>query len=182
MILHDFNQKLEYSLGTREVFDIQLLKAIITNCDNIVKTDENLDRQGVDYIATLRRGAEVYIDAKTRECGASKYWKYGEPELALEIYSAIPDVCTRGKVGWTLNEASNVDLILYTFDRSDTNKYYLLPFQHLRLAFVQNFHEWCKKYIIKKQYNKQWVSEAVFVPASVVLDAINKIMQGQINY
>lgn len=172
-MMHDFYEKLEYSLGEQEQFDIGLLRHIIPGCQSVTKTNVETDRSGIDYIATLRRGAQINIDAKTRERGASRFWTHGEPELALEIWSVV-----NIKTGWTLDEKSNVDYILYTFDRADTNKFYFLPFQLLRSAFVNNYDNWRSTYIVKKQRNYSWTSEAVFVPASVVLSEINRQMTG----
>ena len=172
---HDFRQKLAFSLGERERFDISHISKAISKCKEVKKTDAELDRAGVDYIATLEDGARIGIDAKAREKGASRYWKHGEPELALEIWS----VCGIKK-GWTLSTRSNVDMILYTFDKADCNKFYLLPFQQLRMAFERNGKQWCEKYSRKKQQSNKgaWQSEAVFVPASVVIKAVSDTFTG----
>lgn len=175
---HDFNAKLAFSLGGREKFDLTVLKRAIVGCVTIEKTDTETDKEGVDYIATLRRGAKVLIDAKAREKGASRYWKHGEPELALEKWSVCPTEWHSGKAGWTLNESSNVDLILYTFDREDSANFYLLPFQQLRIAFVENIMRWQTEYQVKRQNSGSWQSEAVFVPASVVIKAVTEQMKG----
>ena len=183
----DFNEKLEFSLGAHEDFDIGILQRIFKFAD-IKKTDEETDRKtGVDYIATLRKGGTVNIDAKTREPGASKFWKFNpnqEPELALEIWSAKPVDGNKGKAGWTLDESSNVDYILYTFDKSDTNKFYFIPLQLLRISYLEHYNEWNAKYKHGKQYTTKsgsgWHSECIFVPASVILSEINKHMQGEL--
>lgn len=180
-MIHDFQQNLEYSLGAQEKFDINILKKIF-NIDDIQKTTVEVDKTGIDYIATLRRGGTINIDAKTRKPGASKFWDYGEPDLALEIYSSIPDGSYPGKIGWTLNEASEVDYVLYTFDKSDSDKFYFLPFQLLRNGFRQRYNEWTKKYFKKYQPNKGYLSQAVFVPASVVIAEINRQMTGTAHY
>lgn len=177
-MIHDFKQKLEYSLGERQAFDIDILKDCFFNCVEVKKTDSTMDRQGIDYVAKLSGNALINIDAKTREKGASKYWRYNEPELALETWSVIPTQTNVGKYGWTVSDSSQVDYILYTFDKSDTDKFYLLPFQLLRTSFIKNKNIWCNKYVRKKQYSRGWQSEAVFVPASVVISEINKLMTG----
>lgn len=176
--MHDFQENLEFSLGEREKFDISLLREIISGCTDIRKTDVETDRIGVDYVAYLRKGAQVLIDAKTRKPGASKYWKHNEPELALEIWSVCPNPSCEGKTGWTLNENSPVDMILYTFDEQDSRKFFLLPFQFLRMAFRRNYSNWVNKYGTRIERNKAWTSEAVFVPASVVLNALTEEMYG----
>ena len=69
--------------------DIAKIKNYFPNCSEVVRAKIDDDKQGIDYIATLKGGAQIFIDAKTREKGASCYWKHGEPELALEIYSSV---------------------------------------------------------------------------------------------
>lgn len=179
---YDFLERLEFSQGSKINFDTQLIKNIIPNCIEVNKTDVSLDKTGIDYIAKLRGGAEIGIDVKTREKGASRFWKYGEAELALEIWSVCPDENNNfnGKKGWTLSENSNVDLILYTFDAKDCEKFYLLPFQHLRTAFLKNGKSWIKQFQSKKQYSNSWQSAAVFVPASIVLEAVKNEMFGNV--
>lgn len=160
---------------------MRLLTGAINKCVDIIKTDVDTDKNGgYDYDATLQDGAHVYIDAKAREKGASRYWKNGEPELALELWSVVPENGRPGKIGWTLSTKSDVDLILYTFDKADSDMYYLLPFQPLRMAFQKNGPEWVKAYGKKKQTSNggQWKSAACFVPASVVLNAVMEQMSG----
>ena len=177
-MIHSFTDKLEYSMGEREKFDIQLLRQAICGCVGIKKTDTETDKTGIDYIATLRGGAQVFIDAKTREPGARRYWR-DEPELALEKWSVVPTPQNHGKTGWTLSEESPVDMILYTFDKSDCDRFFILPFQHLRMAFVHNVKAWERMYPWKQQRSGSWRSEAMFVPASVVLDAVMREMTGK---
>lgn len=171
--MNGWKEKLEYSLGQQQDFDFQLLKQHIPRCVSIRKTDTEQDKSGVDYVATLANGAEIFIDAKTRMAGSSKFWKNNEAELALEVWSVV-----NKKVGWTLNTASNVDYILYTFDKSDWNKYYFLPFQLLRKAFYEKGAAWKEKYKQREQWSDGWKSAAIFVPASVVLNAIQETMTG----
>jgi len=181
---HGFLERLQFSRGVREASDIETLKRIIPGCISVKKTTTEQDKEGVDYIATLRRGTEIYIDAKTREKNASRWWKHGEPELACEIWSVMPG----GKfntpkehaiTGWTLSESKKTDLILYTFDESDCQECFIIGFQHLRMAFIQHFAEWKKRFKVKNQtsYNGsiKWESSAVFVPVSHVLNAICEV-------
>lgn len=173
--MNNFVEKLQYSLGKQQTFDIAFLKNHIPNCREITKTNLEQDRAGVDYVATLDGGAKIFIDAKTREKGCSRYWKFGEPELALEIYS----VCEKKKLGWTLSDSTNVDYILYTFDKSDTDDYFFLPFQLLRKIFWENGKDWVGRFGYKIQKSDSWHSWAVFVPASVVLATLTNSMKGK---
>ncbi len=131
--------------------------------------------------SSLRRGAEINIDAKTREQGCSEYWKHGEPEFAPEIWSVMPGgkfniSRERSKAGWTLNEANKADYIYLTFHPADTDKVYLLPFQLYRMAFRRNLAEWREWYQVSVQESRRngsrWQSMCVFVPATIVLDSI----------
>ena len=175
---YDFDERLAFSQGKRMKSDIELLKRIIPYCTEVVKADTNTDKQGIDYIAYLAGGAEIGIDAKTREKGASKFWHYGEAELALELWSIYPNGNKEGVKGWTLSDKTNVDLILYTFDSTDWDKFYLLPYQLLRMAFIRKGREWLSSYARKKQTSNNWQSEAIFIPASIVIEAVKAEMQG----
>jgi len=184
MASYEFFEKLDYSFENTSGFDIETLKRIIPNCSTVIKSDAEKDRLGIDYIATLKNGVEIYIDAKTRELGASKWWKYGEPELALEIWSVcpggkynIPDYMK--KPGWSWDSSKLTDLILYTFHPMDSQKAYILPFQHIRMAVFRYMKRWISRYGIKTQETKfnglHYESQAVFLPASVLIKAINDI-------
>ena len=173
---HDFAEKLAFTRGVREATDTDTIFSMLPGCISVRKTDTQQDKQGVDFVATLRRGTEVLIDSKTRTPGASRYWQSG-PELALEIWSVLPGgkyavQPGREKAGWTLNEASPADMILYTFDPADSSDAFLVGFQPLRMAFRAFFAEWRGKYKIDIQDSGSWQSECVFVPACVVLDGI----------
>lgn len=176
MTINDFYEKLSFSLGSRERLDVDLLRRCIPGCVKVTKTDAEMDKTGVDYVAVLRGGATVYIDAKRREANSAKYWKNGEPELALERWSVCPTTSNPGKAWWTVSESTQVDMILFTFDKKDTNRFYLIPFQHLRAAFHKNVKEWEKTYPWKRQWSCGWQSEAMFVPAEVVIRSVGEVM------
>lgn len=177
--VYDFEKKLAYSQGVRQENDLATIKVLIDGCVSVEKTEEQEDRNGVDYVAILRRGARITIDAKTREPGCSEWWN-GEPELAPEIWSVMPGgkfniPRDRAKVGWTLDEAKEVDYIFCTFAPVDSDKVYLLPFQLYRMAFRRNLQEWrgYKPGIQETKKNGyKWQSKCLFIPASVILNAI----------
>ena len=95
-----FATDLGFSKGRLERTDIETIRSMITGCVEIMKTGEALDRLHVDYVARLRRGGVLHIDAKTRRAGASRYWTSrsrgreftpnGEPDLAIEYWSVCP--------------------------------------------------------------------------------------------
>ena len=177
-MIYDFDERLRFSQGERGIRDVEILKHAIRDCVAVRKTDIETDKKGIDYIATLKGGAEIGIDVKVRDKGISKYWKDGKEDLLLEIWSVFPDGNHRGKWGWTLSDETNVDFILYTFDEADSDKYFLLPYQLLRMAFFHNGKKWIEEYGTKFAHSSSWSTQITFVPASVVLEAINAEMQG----
>lgn len=172
---YDFQERLSFSKGTRQTSDEATIMEILDGCVSVTTSGVELDKKGVDYIAKLRAGAEVYVDAKTRESGCSKYWKKGEPELAIEIWSVLPmgKYQTRvGKAGWTLDEAKITDMVLYTFNSSDSDTAFLFPFQSLRMAARRMARHWMRNFKVDIQDSGSWQSQAVFVPASEVIRAM----------
>jgi hypothetical protein len=174
-VKHNFYEKLAYSRGAREQSDLALLQSIIPWCVKVEKTGVEEDKAGVDYIATLKHGATIRIDAKTREKGCSRHWRHGEPELALKKQSVIVNGHME-KIGWTLDAGKNVDEILYTFDPRDSGMVYRLPFHILRSAFHKCGGDWQKAYGLKYQDSGNWKSSAIFVPASIIMQAVNAEM------
>lgn len=170
----EFYKDLEYSMGNRQKMDEELIKNAIPNCASVIKTDVEADKSGIDYYAVLDGGAIINIDAKTRRKGAVRNGE--EPYLALETWSVCPSNGNKGKVGWTCSRSTDVDMILYTFDPSEWNKFYLVPFQLLRMAFRSRYYEWREKWKPRRQDNGSYQSEAMFVPASVVLRAVAEQM------
>lgn len=175
MTVANFLQDFQFSLGEREQFDICVLKKAICKCEKVEKTTEELDRKGIDYIATLTGGAQIYIDAKARR---SVWVVEGSPLLALEMWSVRPSKGNKGKLGWTLNTKTNVDMILYTFPKDKWKSFYLIPYQFLRMAFYKNGRAWLQKYGSRIQNNGSWESECMFVPANVILQAVSQQMTG----
>lgn len=182
-----FQERLDFSLGRRKENDLSIIRRMVIGCVDVQKTTVAQDRTGVDYIATLRGGASIRIDAKARETrpgGIRKHWRQGE-EIALEIWSVIPTPTIKGKAGWTLTESKEVDLILFTFDPCDSERVFLLPFQQLRMAFRRNLLLWKQRgYRVATQTTPtrhgKYQSECIFVPASVVIDAIANEMAHEV--
>lgn len=178
--VNDFAQTLAWSKGRRSDDDCATIANMLDGTATVAKcTDRALDARGVDYVATLRRGARVLIDAKGRRRGAARFWRYGEPELALETDSVITDYQHEWRIGWTLDESKVTDLILYHFE--DVDECYLIGFQHLRVALRRNYHLWTATYDWLYEDNRdpatgrEWRSRAVFVPASIVIGAVAEV-------
>lgn len=169
---YNFDERLAFSKGRLQESDEATLRLMFPECESVEKTDEDLDRAGVDYIVTLRRGAVVRVDAKTRSQGCSRWWVNGQPEVPMEIWSVRPGgkygtPREAAKVGWTLDESKDVDLILFTFNPADHEYAYVRSFPLLRETFRRHFHRWSTyKHDVQDSY--RWESECRFVPLDVV--------------
>lgn len=180
---YDFTERLLFSKGARKDSDIETIVSLLDGCVDVKEHHSNGDDKGVDYIATLRRGTQVLIDAKTREAGCSRFWSNG-PELAIESWSVKPGGKfethrSNAKAGWTVDESKLTDMILYTFSPKDCDTAFLLPFQPLRMAARRNLKDWMGRYKVDTQTSGNWQSEAVFVPADVVILAMESTYSGQ---
>lgn len=184
-MMYDMQDMLAFSKGEALNTDTETLKAMLPGCISVEISTESTDRNGIDYIATLRKGARIFIDAKTRSQGCSRFWKVDanglkHPEIALELWSVKPNgkyKRTEGKVGWTLCEKKQTDMILYTFDETDCRDVFLFSFQLLRMVFRRNCKEWMETFKVDVQDSGKWESQAVFIPVSVVFDAIRLASQ-----
>jgi hypothetical protein len=175
-MIYDFQNKLAMSKGSRLDTDKETIQKLLDGCVLVETACAEMDKIGVDYIATLRMGAKVYIDAKTRDLGCSRYWN-GCPEVAIELWSVMPNGkykidarCARA--GWTLDECKVTDMILYIWHPQDSEVAYLFPFQNLRMAARRNIMDWMLKYKTDIQDSGKWQSKAVFVPVNEVVRSI----------
>jgi hypothetical protein len=172
MMQYDFRERLEWSKGNAGESDAETIRNLLVGCVGVEAAPEHLDRIGIDFVATLRRGAKVNIDVKRREKGVSRFWKT-EPELTLEQWSVCPTETGSGSVGWTLDERKATDYVLYVFDISDCEVAYLIPFQLLRMAFRKNNAVWRQHFRVGRcNTDKRYETESVFVPASCVIEAV----------
>lgn len=173
-MIYGFDERLAFSKGAKQKSDIQTIMSLFAGCVAVAESTPDLDKIGVDYIATLRGGAEVFIDVKTRSKGCSRYWS-GSPEVAIELWSVMPGgkyKTASGKAGWTVDESKVTDLVLYTFDEEDCTTAYLFPYQHLRIAARGMITQWIAQYKVDIQDSGGWESQAVFVPVDKVIESI----------
>lgn len=178
MTAHNFNNKLQCSKGVLSESIEDTIKAMLPGCVDVDGASEDEDKNGIDYWAHLESGHSVAIDVKTRERGCKKFWQNGLPELALEVWSNV----SRKTIGWTLDVSKKTEYVFYIFDQSDSNECFLIPFQLLRSAFKKNGRDWYNEFGSKIQKSTDangntWQSEAIFVPAPVVLSAVFDVMK-----
>ena len=180
---YSFDTKLADSRD-RAAIDKAAIAELLPDCIEVKEGTEVQDKAGIDYIATIDGGQDIGIDAKSRRPGSSKYWS-GEPELPMERWSVCPTDTQAGRVGWTLDKTKQTDYILFTFDPDDSRKAYLLPFHQLRRAFLRWGQAWLETYgkqgdwFYESSNGGEWRSAAVFVPATVVIEAVRDQMTMQ---
>lgn len=182
--VHDFSKKLATSRGARAASDAETLAGMFSGVSDVVPSSETMDRAGVDYIVHYKNGGETFVDVKTREPGASRFWKHGEPDLALELWSVRPNgkyamPKDRARKGWPLDTTKKCHYVLFTFAEADCADVFLLPFMQLRQAFYDNHKQWVQWFPRKLQDSGSWESECLFVPVGVVIDAINTVQRGR---
>lgn len=185
MTAFEFAERLAFSRGVRERTDVETLRRMIAGCERVEPTSSADDRKGVDYWAHVRGGRPLGIDAKAREAGAGRYWVNGEPDLALERWSIVPDHARpRGVPGWTIDPAKLTDMVLFTFDPQDTDLCYLLGLPQLRLTFLRFRHRWRDRgyryaaQTTNRNGRSAYRSACLFVPAGVVLDGMREVAIG----
>lgn len=180
---YDFSERYNMSTQTEQLeTDIATLRAYFPDVADVKKTDAAYDKRGIDYIVTLKSGAKIGVDVKTREKGCSRYWENG-PEIALETWSQKwPDYEDRqNKVGWTIDTNKRCHYVMFKFDPSDSTIVYILPFQQLNMAFRRNKDVWYSTYhhAYQTQAQANYESECIFVPVDVVIEAVKNEFVGE---
>lgn len=167
---YSFEKKLIASKGVIESCDVgEILRLRLPGCVKAVPTGSEVDRTGVDWLATLSSGRVVGVDVKIRE---KDYLRFGHDDVALETWSVLDS-----RVGWTRDQSKACDWVLWVW--KDTGRFFLVPFLPLCSVFVQQWEEWRENYRTATQRTpetpkfKSYQSECVFVPRTVIVDAIS---------
>lgn len=183
MSKYSFSEQLEFSKTRLQGSPIAAITEMIPGCMSVDVATETEDRSGIDYWATLKSGRRIGIDSKTRRPGCSSLWRSTEPELAIERWSVFyRDKDRRNVVGWTLDQKKKTEMVLFTFDKTDTPFCYLVGFQHLRKAFIMAGKHWLRMYgplfFQLQPPDFRYRSASLFVPASEVLRVISQVSIG----
>ena len=60
-VIHGFRERLAFSLTARQqASDLDTLRGAIPGCVRVRKTDAEIDKTGVDYVATLSGGGNLH--------------------------------------------------------------------------------------------------------------------------
>lgn len=136
---------------------------------NVIGANQRDDLTGVDYWVIMSSGTRFGVDCKVR---AEDWATRGADDLALETWSMIE----QSRVGWTRDDKKKTDYVLWLW--RDTGRWCLLPFVPLRTVFSRNWQRWATVYGVKRQANKNYTSECIFVPRRIVWRAIYDLYGG----
>jgi hypothetical protein len=93
---------------------------------------------------------------------------FDSDDLALETFSDIG----RSVPGWSRDETKQTDYICWYFET--TGRTVLMPFPMLCAVFMEKWQEWRETYRPRIQNSGRWRSECIFVPRSVIWEAITQ--------
>lgn len=172
----NFGDDLRFSKDCQTDDVLEVIKAHFPTCLGVDVASTSDDKRGIDYYASFDDGVRIKIDAKIRRAGCSRYWPDSIPDIALELWSVVPERGNTGKVGWTLDTAKQTDHALFLYDGADTSLTFMIPFHYLQAAFACYGPQWVKHYPKPKQNSGRWRSQCVFVPANVVGLAVSTVM------
>jgi hypothetical protein len=169
---HDFAERLAWSEGVAategDLFAI--LRARIPGCISVERATEEDDRSGTDYWAHRARGLRpLSIDLKARSLDPIE--SFGVDDLALETWSVIGE-----KPGWTRDSQKATDYILWLW--TPTRRFFLVPFPALCNVFQRYWEQWAATYPVHGQDSGCWQSQCVLVPRVVLIETLNRWMQG----
>jgi len=178
-----FSEQLAFSKTRLATSPTDAIALMIPGCIKVEMATEVEDRSGIDYWGVLKSGRRIGIDSKTRRAGCSSLWRSSDPELAIERWSVFyRENDHRNVTGWTLDQKKKTDLVLFTFDPTDTPYCYLVGFHHLRKAFIKAGKRWLSEYgplfFQLQPPSYQYRSASLFVPAKEVLRVISEVSVG----
>lgn len=153
----NFKNDLDFSETEDKVAKIKEILKKEFNAEKVTKNEVKGDDLGVDYYV-YANGVEICVDVKVRRCKATDY-----QDVALETCSNV----STGKVGWTLNESSKTEYVLWLW--SDYN-YFICPFRELRENFSRDYRTWIAigLYKVTEQRTGNYLSQCIFVPVSTI--------------
>jgi hypothetical protein len=161
--MNNFNTDLEYSLDISrnkdfDKFYYDIWQGQIKDIEYMdYETHKEEQLKGIDKKLILKNGKAVTIDEKCRRENYNDFF--------IELVS---NTKTK-KLGWLYY--STCDYIVYYVE--PIRKAYLLPFELLKMAWIENKVEWKKKYPIRQCLNKGYISKGICIPTSILLDSIS---------
>jgi len=170
MIVHSFNEKLQFSLSKHVEGALdRIYQNYFFNVSDITRIERinNMNRQraGIDTIVTLSSGEEIKTQEKWRK---RKFTN----DFLIEYCSVYQDHKCK-KPGWIYT--CDADYIFAVYEFSDLVKIY--PVVQLKLAWTNNFETWIQKYRIPPAPNWEYDTLNVAVPCEILENEIRRVMR-----
>ena len=184
---YDFQEQLAFSHGIDcHAGIMRHLIDSVAGASRMVKATENEDRSGTDYWIERRNGRSLSVDFKHRSFCPIERFGPEYDDVCIETCSVFrgpnrpPFVeGQRVKVGWTLNEMKRTDFIVYTWPASDgKRRFWVVPFPQLCRTAQKHADDWASRYHERSTPNPGYWTLNVYVPRSVVRDAMKPLFYG----
>lgn len=163
-----FEFDLQYSnKGIIEDSFIEVYEKMWPKADYMKVEDIGLQRRGIDRIISYPGfgDKQIFVDEKIRRVD------YGD--IAIEEYSDFG----RRKPGW-IQPSKHTDYIAYGIEPA--RKVYLLPFETLRRAFINNYSTWKhRRRFTKAELNNGYRTSFITVSPSELFEALTEAMKFQ---
>jgi hypothetical protein len=195
---YNFHENFVFSEGIEEEGDlVKYLLDMIPGSIEFKRASESDDKEGTDYWIVRKPGLQsVKVDIKKRRFDPIE--KLGKDDVCIETTSVYIgkdnypwsppwlDNC-RIKIGWTLDDTKNTDLVVYTWPREDgRRRFWVVYFPHLCRAAQKNWRIWAKKYgevpTDNEEYREgrliRYYTLNVYPLRKEVIEAINELISG----
>lgn len=173
---HDFRERLAFSEGVELTRGILAhLYENIPGATDVVKANEDDDRNGTDYWISRKGLPAISVDMKNREfCPIERF---NSDDACIETCSVFQNG-QRKKIGWTLDHGKRTELIVYTWPHANGRRFWVLYFPLLCAAAQRHFEEWKNTYGERPTPNRGYQTLNVYVPRTVIARAIRDLAGG----
>lgn len=138
---------------------------------SVVTATAEQDKSGTDYVVTSSSGESLNVDVKARRPGASSRWRRrDDPELAIEVWSSVPDAARglTGSAGWAFDSTKTADAIAYIFAPYDWPETLVYEAAAFRETVAQHWPELTRRFKpVTQRTATGRASQVFFVPESV---------------
>lgn len=176
---HNYTESLNQSKKDAESEHWQIIyRQAFPDFQSMSKPVVELDRQykGIDRVITLEGGKQIFVDEKYRYPDRfGRRWT----DVLIEVWSDYE----RRTHGW-ISKPLWCDFVAYAF--ADSKVCYMLPYQQLKRAWLQNEHAWKQRYgrsdhperlqtttTTNNKNGHVYTTAFICIPIAVVLQAMN---------
>lgn len=183
--LHEFGERLAFSEGIVPGDSVMsAVSRIVPNATGVVRSTEQQDRHGTDFWVERSHGLPaISLDMKNRSfCPIERY---GSDDACIETTSVYRgshgppwDDSGREKPGWTVDYRKRTDFIVYTWQKADGVRFWVVPFVPLCAVARQSWRAWAQSYPERAAKNRGYITLSTYPPRRVITESIEKITCG----